>query len=102
LDDFRALIEDVHSRQMRLILDFVPNHTSNEHPWFQAALKNDPKYVDYYIWHEGKNNGKEVPTNRVGASGQSMWTYSPERKMYYLHQFLDSQPDLNFRNKKSY
>ena len=102
LDDFRALIKDVHSRKMRIIIDFVPNHTSNEHPWFQAALQNDPKYVDYYIWHEGKDNGNELPTNWMGASGQRMWTYSPERKMYYLHQFLDSQPDLNFRNEKVY
>ena len=66
LEDFRALIADIHSRQMRLILDFVPNHTSNEHPWFQAALRNDPNY----IWHEGKNNGKDLPTNWLGASGQ--------------------------------
>lgn len=100
LEDFRALIAEIHSRQMRLILDFVPNHTSNEHPWFQAALRNDPNYIDYYIWHEGKNNGKDFPTNWLGASGQRMWTYSPERKMYYLHQFLDCQPDLNFRNEK--
>lgn len=100
LDDFRALIKDIHSRQMRIIIDFVPNHTSNIHPWFQAALRNDPQYVDYYIWHEGKNNGKDLPTNWMGASGQPMWTYSSERNMYYLHQFLDSQPDLNFRNEK--
>jgi hypothetical protein len=100
LDDFRALIKDIHSRQMRIIIDFVPNHTSNVHPWFQAALHNDPNYVDYYIWHEGKNNGKELPTNWMGASGQHMWTFSPERNMYYLHQFLDCQPDLNFRNEK--
>ncbi|CAF1067140.1 unnamed protein product [Rotaria sordida] len=99
LDDFRILIDDVHSRQMRIIIDFVPNHTSNEHPWFQAALHNDPKYIDYYIWHKGKNNGKELPTNWLGASGQRMWTFSSERNMYYLHQFLDCQPDLNFRNE---
>jgi len=85
---------------MRIILHFVPNHTANNHPWFQAALRNDPNYVDYYIWHEGKNNGKKLPTNWLGASGQRMWTFSPERNMYYLHQFLDSQPDLNFRNEK--
>lgn len=100
LDDFRALIKDIHSRQMRIIIDFVPNHTSNEHPWFQAALRNDPNYIDYYILHEGKNNGKDLPTNWMGASGQRMWAFSPERNMYYLHQFLDCQPDLNFRNKK--
>jgi glycosidase len=100
LEDFRALIKDIHSRKMRIIIDFVPNHTSNEHPWFQAALRNDPNYIDYYVWHEGKNNGKDLPTNWLGASGQRMWTYSSERNMYYLHQFLDSQPDLNFRNEK--
>ena len=49
LDDFRQLVDDVHSRNMRLIIDFVPNHTSIEHPWFQAAFRNDPRYVDYYI-----------------------------------------------------
>jgi hypothetical protein len=100
LEDFRALIKDIHSRKMRIIIDFVPNHTSNEHPWFQAALRNDPNYIDYYVWHEGKNNGKDLPTNWLGASGQRMWTYSSERNMYYLHQFLDSQPDLNFRDEK--
>lgn len=85
---------------MRIIIDFVPNHTSDEHPWFQAALRNDPKYVDYYVWHKGKNNGRDLPNNWVGASGQNMWTFSPERNMYYLHQFLDCQPDLNYRNEK--
>ncbi|CAF1444558.1 unnamed protein product [Adineta ricciae] len=100
LDDFCQLVADVHSRNMRLILDFVPNHTSNEHTWFQAALRNDPNYVDYYVWHEGKNNGKDLPNNWLGPSGQRMWTYAPERKMYYLHQFLDCQPDLNLRNDK--
>lgn len=99
LDDFRQLVKDVHARNMRIIIDFVPNHTSSEHPWFQRALLNDPKYVDYYIWHKGKNGGKDPPTNWVGASGQRMWTYSPERKMFYLHQFLDCQPDLNYRNE---
>ena len=100
LDDFRQLVDDVHSRNMRLIIDFVPNHTSIEHPWFQAALRNDPQYVDYFIWHEGKNQGQDRPTNWVGASGQHMWTFAPERNMYYLHQFLDCQPDLNYRNSR--
>lgn len=99
LNEFIELIKDIHSRQMRIIIDFVPNHTSNEHPWFQAALRNDSHYVDYYIWHRGRNNGKDLPTNWLGASGQRMWTYSNERQMYYLHQFLDCQPDLNFRNE---
>lgn len=93
LNDFRQLVFDVHQRQMRIIIDFVPNHTSNEHPWFQSALRNDPKFVDFYIWK------KTRPTNWIGASGQSMWTYSSERQMFYFHQFLDCQPDLNFRNE---
>ncbi|CAF3831907.1 unnamed protein product [Rotaria sordida] len=99
-DDFKSLINDIHSRQMRLILDFVPNHCSAEHQWFQAALKNDPHYVDYFVWHPGKNHDSSIPpTNWIGYAGQSMWTWSPERQQWYLHQFMDSQPDLNFRNE---
>ena len=60
----------------------------------------DPQYVDYFIWHEGKNKGRDRPTNWIGASGQHMWTFARERSMYYVHQFLDSQPDLNYRNTK--
>ncbi|CAF1312568.1 unnamed protein product [Adineta steineri] len=100
LDDFKTLINEIHNRQMRLMVDFVPNHCSIEHPWFQSALKNEKPYVDYFIWHSGKNKDSKIPpTNWIGYAGQSMWTWSPERNQWYLHQFMDCQPDLNFRNE---
>ncbi len=99
-DDFKSLVVDIHNRGMRLIVDFVPNHCSSEHPWFQAALRNEKPYVDYFVWHPGKNNDSSCPpTNWIGYARQSMWTWAPQRNQWYLHQFMDSQPDFNFRNE---
>ncbi|CAF1455473.1 unnamed protein product, partial [Didymodactylos carnosus] len=103
MSDFEALINDIHSRHMKIILDFVPNHTSDEHPWFLKAKAGDKKYMDYFIWHKGNANEQVdghngLPNNWLGCSGLPMWTWCPELEVYYLHQFLDCQPDLNFRN----
>ncbi len=81
-------------------MDFVPNHTSDQHEWFQLSLKNIEPYNNYYIWHPGKIvNGKRVPpTNWVGVFGGSAWSWREERQAYYLHQFAPEQPDLNYYN----
>ena len=104
LEDFDKLVEELHNenRNMKVIIDFIPNHTSNRHPWFNASLSSDPKYKDYYVWHNGINGSNSgqpgVPNNWRSVFGGSAWTWSDERKQYYYHQFLPSQPDLNLRN----
>ncbi len=95
--DFEAMIEGIHARGMRFMMDFVGNHTSDEHPWFQAALqdKNSP-YHDYYIFRPGKNGAE--PSNWASIFGGSAWEYVPHLDEYYLHLFAKKQPDLNWEN----
>lgn len=97
--DWERLIEALHSRGMRLIMDLVVNHTSDQHPWFKQARsgKNNP-YRDYYIWRPGRE-GRE-PNNWVSEFGGSAWEYDPNTREYYLHLFSRKQPDLNWENKK--
>ncbi|ELU08812.1 hypothetical protein CAPTEDRAFT_178960 [Capitella teleta] len=105
MDDFNELIEQAHKRDMKVLMDFIPNHTSDKHVWFELSRKakrgaNNP-YKDYYIWHDGRKakDGTLLPPNNwVGVFGGSMWTYDETRKQFYLHQFTKEQPDLNFRN----
>ena len=89
LDDFDGLIADLHSRDIRLLLDFVPCHTSIEHPWFA-------EHPDWYIWADARDGGP--PNNWVAAFGGSAWTYHEERGQWYLHSFYPEQPDLDWRN----
>ena len=89
LDDFDALIADLHARDIRLLLDFVPCHTSIEHPWFT-------EHPDWYIWADGRDGGP--PNNWVAAFGGSAWTYDERRGQWYLHSFYPEQPDLDWRN----
>lgn len=98
LETFRRLLEAVHQRGMRLILDFVPNHTSDEHRWFMAsrASRQDPKR-DWYIWRDAKPGG-EPPNNWESFFGGPAWTWDPHTQQYYLHLFLAKQPDLNWNN----
>ncbi|CAB0006509.1 unnamed protein product [Nesidiocoris tenuis] len=85
-------------------MDFVPNHTSDKHPWFNASVYEDTAYKDYYVWHDPNsivvNNTSTLspPNNWISNFDGSMWTYHPQRKQYYLHQFLKEQPDLNYRH----
>ncbi|MBP3040335.1 alpha-glucosidase [Bacillaceae bacterium Marseille-Q3522] len=99
MEDFDQLLDEVHRRGMRLIMDLVINHTSDEHPWFieSRSSQNNP-YRDYYIWHPGKN-GKE-PNNWESIFGGSAWEYDEKTKEYYLHVFSRKQPDLNWENPK--
>jgi alpha-glucosidase len=98
LDDFDRLVADAHARGLKLILDFVPNHTSDQHPWFveSRASRDNPKR-DWYIWHDPAPDGGP-PNNWVSNFGGSGWEFDPETGQYYYHAFLKEQPDLNWRN----
>lgn len=97
LDDFDELLEAVHKRGMKLIMDLVINHTSDEHPWFiESRSSKDNKYRDYYIWRNGKE--AREPNNWESIFGGSAWEYNEETDDYYLHVFSKKQPDLNWEN----
>ncbi|HZG70752.1 MAG TPA: alpha-glucosidase [Chondromyces sp.] len=97
MEDFDLLLTEVHKRGMKLILDLVLNHTSDEHPWFieSRSSKNNPKR-DWYIWRDGKD-GKE-PNNWESIFGGSAWQYDSKTDQYFLHVFSSRQPDLNWEN----
>ncbi|MEF3330912.1 glycoside hydrolase family 13 protein [Oceanobacillus sp. M60] len=97
--DFDELLEKTHQKGMRLIMDLVINHTSDEHPWFieSRSSKNNP-YRDYYIWHPEKKNGEE-PNNWESIFGGSAWKYDEQTKEYFMHIFSKKQPDLNWENE---
>jgi alpha-glucosidase len=98
LDDLDRLVADLHARGMRLILDFVPNHTSSEHPWFKEARRSrdDPRR-DWYIWRDPAPGGGP-PNNWLSNAGGPAWTLDEATGQYYYHAFLPEQPDLNWRN----
>jgi alpha-glucosidase len=88
---------------LRIVLDFVLNHSSEEHEWFQKSVQREKPYTDYYVWEDpigfDDATGDPIPpTNWVSAFRGSMWEFREERKQFYLHQYLVEQPDLNFRN----
>lgn len=99
MDDFNELLEEIHKRNMKVILDLVINHTSDEHPWFIESKSsiNSPKR-DWYIWRKGKE-GKE-PNNWESIFNGSVWEYDEETKEYYMHLFSKKQPDLNWENRE--
>src|SRR4051795_13611359 len=97
--DFDALLEAAHAHGLKLILDLVPNHSSDRHPWFveSRSSRNNPKR-DWYIWRDAAPDGG-VPNNWVGAFlNKSAGTRDEPTGQYYLHLFLPEQPDLNWRN----
>ncbi|WP_017725894.1 glycoside hydrolase family 13 protein [Halalkalibacterium ligniniphilum] len=96
--DFDALLKEVHDRGMKLIIDLVINHTSDEHPWFveSRSSKDHPKR-DWYIWREPKEDGRE-PNNWESIFSGSAWTFDETTKQYYMHIFSKKQPDLNWEN----
>lgn len=95
--DVERLIAEAAQRGIGLMFDMVFNHTSTEHEWFQKALAGDPKYLDYYIFKEGRAPG-EPPTNWQSKFGGSAWQYVPHLDRWYLHLFDESQADLNWDN----
>ncbi|SDC32794.1 alpha-glucosidase [Pelagirhabdus alkalitolerans] len=97
MEDFDRLLEETHNRGMKLIMDLVINHTSDEHEWFiESRSSKDNPYRDYYIWHPGKD-GKE-PNNWESIFNGSAWQYDEKTGEYYLHVFSKKQPDLNWEN----
>jgi alpha-glucosidase len=98
LADFDRLIEETHRRGMRVVLDFVPNHTSDEHPWFaeSRSSRDNPKR-DWYIWRDPAPNGGP-PNNWLSNFGGEAWQFDEATGQYYYHAFLARQPDLNWRN----
>ncbi|GLV31401.1 Maltase B1 [Carabus blaptoides fortunei] len=101
MNDFDELLEKAKNLGLKVILDFVPNHSSDQHEWFQKSVKREGKYTDYYVWHDGKllENGTRVPPNNwQSAFIGSAWSWNEERQQYYLHIFAEKQPDLNYRS----
>ena len=98
LADFDALLAAAHARGLKLILDFVPNHSSSAHPWFteSRSSRGSPKR-DWYIWRDAGPDGG-LPTNWQASSGGPAWAWDEATGQYYLHTFLPEQPDLNWRN----
>ncbi|WP_163539854.1 alpha-glucosidase [Gracilibacillus sp. YIM 98692] len=100
IEDLEHLIAEVHKRDMKVILDLVVNHTSDEHPWFIESKKGkNNSYRDYYIWKDGKANGQS-PNNWGSIFSGSAWEYDVNTEQYYLHLFAVKQPDLNWENEK--
>jgi alpha-glucosidase len=98
LEDLDALVADAGRRGIRVLLDLVPNHTSDRHPWFQDALRGrDARYRDFYVWADPRPDGSP-PNNWVSSFGGSAWTLDEGSGQVYLHNFLPSQPDLNWWN----
>ena len=98
IEDFENLLSEVHKRDMKLIMDLVLNHTSDEHPWFieSKSSKDNPKR-DWYIWRKGKDNNP--PNNWESIFGGSAWEYDENTDEYFMHLFSRRQPDLNWENK---
>ncbi|RXZ65859.1 alpha-amylase family glycosyl hydrolase [Pelagerythrobacter rhizovicinus] len=98
MDEFQRLLDDTHRHGLKLLLDFVPNHTSDEHPWFveSRSSRDNPKR-DWYIWHDPAPDGGP-PNNWRSNFGGSAWTWDEATGQYFYHAFLEKQPDLNWRN----
>ncbi|XP_074061070.1 amino acid transporter heavy chain SLC3A1-like [Macrotis lagotis] len=98
--EFENLVAVMHDKGLKIIMDFIPNHTSDKHSWFQLSRNRTGKYTDYYIWHNCTHvGGKTTPLNNwLSVYGNSSWQYDEVRKQCYFHQFMKEQPDLNFRN----
>ena len=98
MEDFDEMLSEAHKRGLKIVMDLVVNHTSDEHRWFVESRKAEENaYSDYYIWREGKE-GMQPPNNWGSCFGGSAWQYDEERGMYYLHLFLKKQPYLNWDN----
>lgn len=103
LDDFHQLIEKAKSLGLRVLLDLVPNHSSDQHDWFKKSINKVKPYDKYYVWRNAKTseNGTRLPPNNwLSIFGGPAWTWNEKRKQYYYHQFASAQPDLNYRDSK--
>ncbi|QLH83072.1 glycoside hydrolase family 13 protein [Halosimplex pelagicum] len=96
MEDWERLRDELHERDVRLIMDLVVNHTSDEHEWFRKSRREDGEYADYYHWVEGEPD--ELPNDWESVFGGSAWSWDDEREAWYLHLFDEKQPDLNWAN----
>jgi len=98
LQDFTTLLTEAHRREIKVMIDYVPNHTSDQHAWFLASRDSrDNEKRDWYIWRDPKPDGSP-PTNWLSVFGGSAWEFDEKTGQYYLHSFLRQQPDLNWEN----
>ncbi|MBN1230244.1 MAG: maltose alpha-D-glucosyltransferase [Anaerolineales bacterium] len=98
LDDFKELIREAHTREIKVIADLVMNHTSDQHPWFQESRKSpDSPYRDYYVWSDSKDKYSDARIIFLDTE-ESNWTWDEKADQYYWHRFFSSQPDLNYDN----
>lgn len=98
MDDFDALLEKAHSLGLKIIIDMVLSHTSDQHPWFvESRTSKDNEKSDWYVWADAKKDGA-LPNNWQSLFGGPAWTFDTKRKQYYMHNFLQEQPDLNYHN----
>ncbi|NXN92568.1 SLC31 protein, partial [Rhinopomastus cyanomelas] len=100
MTDFENLLAAIHDRGLKVIMDLIPNHTSNKHQWFQLSRNWTGKYTDYYIWRDCARTAGSItpPNNWVSVFGNSSWQWDSVRNQCYYHQFGKEQPDLNFRS----
>ncbi|XP_013110944.2 maltase A3 [Stomoxys calcitrans] len=101
LKDFDELIAEANKLGLKIIMDFVPNHSSDENVWFQKSVNREKGYEDYYVWSDGfvdEHGQRQPPSNWLQAFRGSAWKWNDQRQQYYLHQFAEKQPDLNYRN----
>lgn len=99
LSDWEIMLSEMHKRGIKLVMDLVVNHTSNQHPWFiESSSSKDNDKRDYYIWRDGKDN--KAPNNWQAFFTEPAWTYDEKSEQYYLHLFTPEQPDLNWSNKE--
>nr|XP_029715278.1 maltase 2-like isoform X3 [Aedes albopictus]XP_029715279.1 maltase 2-like isoform X3 [Aedes albopictus] len=102
MEDFDAMMQEANRLGIRIVLDFVPNHSSDQCEWFERSVTREAGYEDFYVWHDGRENpdgGDPLPPNNwQSVFYGSAWTFHPRRGQFYLHQFTKEQPDLNFRN----
>ncbi|XP_063231490.1 maltase 1-like isoform X3 [Bacillus rossius redtenbacheri] len=101
LEDFKTLVKEMKKKGLKLVMDLVLNHTSDQHEWFQKSLRRKEPYSDYYVWARAKAHDGDrplAPNNWLSVFSGSAWQWSPERGQFYLHQFAREQPDLNYRN----
>lgn len=104
--DFEELISEMNKRNLKLIIDVVPNHSSDQCEWFLKSIKKEGKYNEYFVWRNASNQDQlsntsitpTPPNNWLSKFGGPAWSWNTERKQFYLHQLSDKQPDLNFRN----
>ena len=98
LDDFRALLARAHALGLKVLIDLVVSHSSDRHPWFaESRSSRDNRRADWYVWADPKPDGTP-PNNWLSVFGGPAWEWDSRRRQYYMHNFLPSQPDLNYHN----